>query len=176
MASAVVFARVITLIGATAPAFLATAWPPLAIMLGWFGLLALVCWIARRGESSSMPEQENPSELKPALLFAGLYAVVLVAAAAAKDYFGRKGLYAVAVVSGLTDMDAITLSVTQMVNAQQLPAETGWRLVLVASLSNLVFKAGTVAAIGNRKLAVRVGLLFASAFVGGAVLLMFWPG
>jgi uncharacterized membrane protein (DUF4010 family) len=176
MASAVVFARVLVLIGATAPAFLSTAWPPLAAMLGWFGVLSLICWMARRGESSSMPEQENPSELKPALLFAGLFAVVLVAAAAAKDYFGQSGLYAVAVLSGLTDMDAITLSVTQMVNAQNLPAETGWRLILVASLSNLVFKAGTVAVIGGSKLAIRVTLLFASAFAAGSLLLMFWRG
>src|SRR6185436_20081432 len=50
MASAVVFARVLVLIGATAPAFLSTAWPPLAAMLCWFGVLALVCCIARRGE------------------------------------------------------------------------------------------------------------------------------
>lgn len=174
MASAVVFARVLALIGATAPAFFFIAWPPLVVMLGWFSVLALICWILRRGESSSMPEQENPSELKPALLFAGLFAVVLVATAAAKDYFGQSGLYAVAVLSGLTDMDAITLSVTQMVNAQNLPAETGWRLILVASLSNLVFKAGTVATIGGSKLAIRVTLIFASAFAGGILLLMFW--
>ena len=121
-----------------------------------------------------MPEQENPSELKPALLFAALFAVVLVATAAAKNYFGQSGLYVVAVLSGLTDMDAITLSVTQMVNAQNLPAETGWRLILVASLSNLVFKAGTVATIGGSKLAIRVTLIFASAFAGGSLLLVFW--
>jgi uncharacterized membrane protein (DUF4010 family) len=174
MASAVVFARVLALIGATAPAFLSTAWPPLAVMMGWFGVLAMGCWIARRGGSSSMPEQENPSELKPALLFAGVYAVVLVATAAAKDHFGQNGLYAVAVLSGLTDMDAITLSVTQMVSAQNLSAETGWRLILVASLSNLVFKTGTVAAIGGSKLALRITLLFASAFAGGTLLLIFW--
>jgi uncharacterized membrane protein (DUF4010 family) len=174
MASTVVFVRVLVLIGTTAPAFLSTAWPPLAIMLGCLSVLSVICWMARRGESSSMPAQENPSELKPALLFAALFAVVLVATAAAKDYFGQSGLYVVAVLSGLTDMDAITLSVTQMVNAQNLPAETGWRLILVASLSNLVFKAGTVAVIGGSKLAMRVTLIFASAFAGGSVLLIFW--
>lgn len=175
-ASAIVFVRVLALIGATAPGFLPTAGPPMAAMLGLLGLLALACWFRRRGEPESMPAQENPSELKPALLFAGMYAVVLVAVAAAKDHLGQSGLYAVAVLSGLTDMDAITLSITQLVNGQKLPAETGWRLILAASMSNLIFKAGVVATIGNRKLAMHILLLFAIALAGGALLLAFWPG
>jgi len=175
-ASAIVFVRVLALIGATAPGFLLTAGPPIAAMLGLMGLLALVCWFTRRGESEAMPAQDNPSELKPALYFAGLYAIVLIAVAAAKDHFGQSGLYVVAVLSGLTDMDAITLSITQMVNAQNLPSETGWRLILTASMSNLVFKAGVVAIIGNRKLALRIAIWFAAALAGGAALLIFWPG
>lgn len=175
-ASTIVFVRVLALIGATAPGFLPKAGPPIAAMLGLMGLLALACWFSRRGEPESMPEQENPSELKPALIFAGLYAVVLIAVAAAKDHFGQSGLYVVAVLSGLTDMDAITLSITQLVNSQNLPAETGWRLILTASMSNLVFKAGVVAVIGNRKLALRIAIWFAAALAGGSLLLIFWPG
>ena len=121
-----------------------------------------------------------------AIFAAAIFAVVanalpiltasLIAVAAAKDHFGQSGLYVVAVLSGLTDMDAITLSITQMVNAQNLPSETGWRLILTASMSNLVFKAGVVAIIGNRKLALRIAIWFAAALAGGAALLIFWPG
>ena len=46
-----------------------------------------------------------------------LYAVVLVAVAAARDHFGQGGLYAVAALSGLTDMDAIMLSTTQLIHS-----------------------------------------------------------
>ena len=174
-ASAIVFARVLVLIGATAPVFLQTAGPPICVMLGVMALLALRSWFTSRGISSAMPEQENPSELKPAIFFAVLYGLVLLAVAAAKNYFGDRGLYAVAILSGLTDMDAITLSVTQLVNSQKLPAETGWRLILVASMSNLAFKTATVVAIGDRKLAARIMLLFGLAIGGGAVILAFWP-
>jgi len=59
-------------------------------------------------------------------------ASLIVGVAAAKEYFGSSGLYAVAILSGLADMDAITLSITQLVHGGTLAANTGWRLILVA--------------------------------------------
>lgn len=174
-ASAVVFARVLVLVGATAPGFFRTAALPLVVMFVCVGLLALKTWFGTRAAPEPMPNQENPTELKPAILFAVLFAAVLVAVAAAKDYLGQSGLYVVAVLSGLTDMDAITLSVTQLVNSATLPAETGWRLIVVASMANLGFKAGIVAVVGDRKLARQLAMLFGAAFLGGVAILIFWP-
>jgi uncharacterized membrane protein (DUF4010 family) len=174
-ASAVVFARVLALIGTTAPGFLRAAAPPLCVMLGVTLLLARWSWSSTRASSEPMLPQENPTELKPAILFGVLYAVVLLVVAAARDYFGQSGLFVVAALSGLTDMDAITLSVTQLVSSGQIEPQSGWRVIVVASMSNLVFKAGTVAFIGDRKLARKIALLFAIAFVGGVLLLLFWP-
>ena len=122
-----------------------------------------------------MPEQGNPSELKPAVVFALLFGVILLATAAAKDYFGSEGLYAVAILSGLADMDAITLSVTQMVQAQSLPTDSGWKLILVASLSNLVFKTLVVAALGDRKVFMRIAGAFGIALTVGVAVLLLWP-
>ena len=176
VASAIVFVRLGILIGATAPQFIRAAIVPLAVM---FAVLALLGWwnLRERDETAAaMPEQENPTELKPAIVFGLLYAVVLLAIAAAKEYFGQSGLYAVAVLSGLTDMDAITLSVTQMVNTEQISAGTGWRLIVVASMANLAFKAGTVAVLGERRLFGRVAVSFGIAAAAGAALLAFWPG
>jgi uncharacterized membrane protein (DUF4010 family) len=175
VASAIVFVRLGVLIGATAPQFLPAALVPLVVM---FALLALLGWWNWRGDaagSSSMPEQVNPTELKPAIIFGLLYAGVLLAVAAAREYFGQSGLYVVAVLSGLTDMDAITLSVTQLVNSGQITTGTGWRLILVASMANLAFKAGTVAVLGERRLFWRVAVSFGAAAAAGAALLLFWP-
>ena len=61
-----------------------------------------------RKQTARMPEQKNPAELKPALVFGALYAIVLLAVAVAKEHFGSAGLYIVAIISGLTDLDAIT--------------------------------------------------------------------
>jgi len=165
----------LALIGTTAPGFLRAAAPPLCVMLGVTLLLARWSWSSTRASSEPMLPQENPTELKPAILFGVLYAVVLLVVAVARAYFGQGGLFVVAALSGLTDMDAITLSVTQLVSSGQIEPQSGWRVILVASMSNLVFKAGTVAFIGDRKLARKIALLFAIAFVSGVLLLLFWP-
>jgi uncharacterized membrane protein (DUF4010 family) len=122
-----------------------------------------------------MPAHTNPTELRSALVFGAIFAVVLVAAAAGKAHFDTRGLYVVAALSGLTDVDAITLSTAQMINDGRLDAGVGWRLVLVASLANLIFKGAAVAMLGTRALLVRVLGLFILAFAAGVVILNFWP-
>jgi hypothetical protein len=74
-----------------------------------------------------MPEQKNPAELQAAVIFTIIYAVVLLAVAFAKDYFGAAGLYIVSVFSGLTDMDAITLSTAHLPEAGGVDTATAWR-------------------------------------------------
>ncbi|MCD6052350.1 MAG: rane protein [Verrucomicrobia bacterium] len=175
IASTVVFIRVLILMGTAAPRFFRQAVGPVGAMLGVTLIIAGVAWIMARGEKAAMPEQKNPSELKTALVFAAMYGLVLMGVAAAKEYFGDSGLYVVAILSGLTDMDAITLSVSQLVQQDQIDPRTGWRLVVTAALSNLVFKTGVVAALGNPALLGRISLLFGGAFVGGLAIIFLWP-
>ena len=173
-ASAIVFVRVAILVGVTAPTFLRTAGGPLAGMFVTVAAIGWWNWRRVRGESAALLEQENPSELKPAILFALLYAGILLAVAAVKQFFGEGGLYAVALLSGLTDMDAITLSIAQLVHSAQVAPDTGWRLILVAAMSNLVFKTATVAVLGNRQLLGRVAVSFCIAVGVGLLLLGVW--
>lgn len=176
IASTVVFARVLVLAGVAAPHLLKDVAGPIGTMLGVMTLIAGGVWLFTRGETSSMPEPENPSELKPALVFGALFALVLLGVAAAKERFGTEGLYAVAVLSGLTDMDAITLSAVQMDRAQAMSVSVVWRMILVASLANLVFKLGVVAVLGSRRLLARLAGLFGIASVAGLLILCLWPG
>lgn len=175
IASAVVFVRVLVLVGVAAPPLLASVAGPIGAMLGAMTLIAGGAWLVTRGESSAMPEQENPSELKPAIVFGVLYALVLLGVAVAKERFGTEGLYTVAVLSGLTDMDAITLSAVQLDRAQLSSVSVVWRMILIASLANLVFKLGVVAVLGSRKLLARMAALFGTAFVVGLLILFAWP-
>jgi uncharacterized membrane protein (DUF4010 family) len=121
------------------------------------------------------PAQANPAELVPALVFAGLYALVLLAVAAARDYIGAGGLYGVAVASGLHDLDAITLSTARFVEQGQVEPQLGWRLILAASLSNLVLKGTVAAVLGDPRLWRWLALPYAAALIGGAALLLLWP-
>jgi uncharacterized membrane protein (DUF4010 family) len=175
IASAVVFGRVLVEIGLVAyGSFLALA-PPIAAMLGLAVGLSLAVWLVVRKEEADPPEQENPAELKSAVVFGLLYAGVLLAVAYARDRFGAAGLYAVAGLSGLTDMDAITLSTARLVEGGRLDPADGWRAILIAAMANLVFKAGIVAFLGSRRLLGRIALLFGALLAGSALILWLWP-
>jgi uncharacterized membrane protein (DUF4010 family) len=80
-------------------------------------------------------------------------------------------LYFVAGLSGLTDVDAITLSTSQMVNLNRISADQGWRVIIVATMSNLVFKAFMVAILGQRQLLGRISGPFGLAMAVGLFLL-----
>ncbi len=174
IASAIVFARIILEIATVSPSFLAVAvWPLLIIMLV-IAASAQLLWLRGRRQPDRMPAQTNPSELKPALLFGILYAAVLLAVAFAREHMGNRGLYFVAGLSGLTDVDAITLSTSQMVNLDRVSSSQGWRLIVLATISNLLFKTAMIAFLGHRSLFMRVGPGLGLAVLTGTALLLFW--
>jgi uncharacterized membrane protein (DUF4010 family) len=118
---------------------------------------------------------EPPSSIRSAIVFALLYAVVLFGVAAANEHFGQQGLFGVAAISGLTDMDAITLSMAELVGSGDVEATMGWRLILTGGLANLVFKAGVVAVLGSRRMFGLVALAFGLSIVAGSLLIWLWP-
>jgi uncharacterized membrane protein (DUF4010 family) len=176
VAAAVVYVRVLLEIGVVAPQLLRRSAPPLLAMLGVFALLTVVGWRGSRDGEHETPRPRNPSELRTALLFGALYAVVLLAVAWAKESFGSSGLYTVAGLSGLVDLNAITLSTAQLARAGQVDDDLVWRLVLFASLSNLVFKAVLVGMWGSFGLLRRIAVLWGIALVAGLAILALWPG
>ncbi|QDU61486.1 MgtC family protein [Planctomycetes bacterium Pan216] len=175
IASTIVFGRVVFEIYIVAPHILTRILPPLFAMAGLMATVSAFLYFRVEGESEHLPIEEDPSELKAAVVFGLLYAAVLFAVAAVREHFGNTGLYIVAGLSGLTDMDAITLSTAQLIGEEQLDIDVGWRMILVGALSNLFFKAGAVALLGHRQLLWRVGSAFGVAFLGGILILLFWP-
>lgn len=175
IASCISLMRVLILTGAAAPRSFAMIAPPLAAMCAICCLVAGVMFFVSRKSASEMPEQENPAEFKPAFIFAALYALVLFGVAYAKDHFGERGLFAVAAISGLTDMDAITLSSVQLAESGNVRSSAVWKAILIAAMANFVFKFGVVAALGTRALIVRVGAVFGLAVAAGGSILWLWP-
>jgi uncharacterized membrane protein (DUF4010 family) len=175
LASTVAAARVIVEVGVVAPRTLAQIGPPLGALLAWMIVISIAFVLVARKNDGKMPEQANPAELKSALIFGALYAVVIFATAAAKDYFGDRALYAVAFVSGFVDVDAITLSTAQLAAHGRLEPDTAWRVILIATLSNLVFKTGIATAIGSTRLLARLAIPMGAALAGGIGVLLLWP-
>jgi uncharacterized membrane protein (DUF4010 family) len=175
IASSVVYLRVLLEISAVSMAFLPRAAGPIAVMLALSLLPVSVLWWRVRNYSKKMPEQGNPTELKSAVGFALLYGFVRLTLAAAREYWGDQGLFAVAVLSGLTDMDAITLSTAQMVEQELVDPNRGWRLIITATVANLLFKVGMVAVVGSRRLLALIAGAFAIPVFGGSALILLWP-
>ena len=175
VASTVVFVRVALEVAITAPGVLHSVLPQLGVMTGIMGLVSAAAYLSGRGQGARSPESSDPTDLPAAVGFGLLYAAVLFAVAAARQYFGDRGLYFVAALSGLTDMDAITLSTAGMMEAGRIDLDTGWRMILVGGLSNIVFKGGVVAIVGSRQLLRRIAILFGVSLLGGVALLTLWP-
>jgi len=175
VASSVVFVRVLFEIAIVAPAYLGALGLPVVLMLVAMSALAALAYRAVRQGIADGGDRQPPSDLRAAIVFALLYGAVLFAVSAAKDRFGTGGLYAVAGISGLTDMDAITLSTAQLVRAARLDPGTGWRVILVAGMAKLVFKGVAVLALGPRSLGRRIAVLFLAAVAAGSLLIAFGP-
>ena len=178
LASTVVFFRVALEIALVAPAVLPALLPPLASMTGVMGLICGIFYFRHsRGRGrGGLAEAVEPANMRVAVIFGLLYGIILFAVAAAKEHYGGSGLYLIAGLSGLTDMDAITLSTTQMLKQDRIDLHTGWRMILIGALSNLVFKGAIAAFLGHRRLLRHVALYFGLALVGGVLILLFWPG
>ena len=175
IASCISIARVILEIGAVAAGSFAALAPPLVALLVACCVITGGLWFGSRGGQTEMPAQGNPTEIKAALFFGFIYALVLLGVAFAKDRFGTGGLYAMAMISGLTDMDAITLSTAQLANTGSLPAATAWRAILIGAMANFVFKLGAVAILGPRALTLRVAAAFALVLAAAGCILWLWP-
>jgi uncharacterized membrane protein (DUF4010 family) len=173
--SALMFPRVLLEVGLVNPGLL----PHLSVPLGIAGLTyaagALFFWrLAAKDESpNAEPPLKNPFELGPALRFAVMLAVILFLVEAARRYLGDIGVYLVALLSGLTDVDAITLSLSRGAN-RGLDTEVAVRGIFLAVLSNSLVKAGLIAVIGGKGLALHTFPFIAGGLLAGAaVLLMF---
>lgn len=175
IASAVSYLRVLIEISLIARSNVAEMLPPLVVVLLWVSAIAGFAFVLLRGEKSEMPEASNPAELKSALIFGLLYALITLMVAFVRQWFDSSALYGVAIISGLTDMDAITLSLSRMVETEKLGPGNAWRLILAASLANFVFKGAIAAFLGGGRFALRLAPYFGLALAGGVAILLMWP-
>jgi len=142
MASGIMYLRLVVLVGlfnhelmiTLAPAFLLLA--TVGCSTGWF-------WSRRRdagtGEVKRQFEPKNPLELGAAFLFAILFLAMLVATRLAISHLGQAGVYGLAAVTGVTDVDPFIMSMTQAAGTLT-PLQVAAASVLIAAASNNLVK------------------------------------
>ena len=177
LANLVVLVRLGVLAAVLAPGVLTQLAP---VLLGGLvaGGLGAAYGVRRLQPQGALPPlaMGNPTELRPALGFGLMYAAVLLAAAWLSDWLGTRGLYAVALASGLTDVDPITLSSLRLLNLDKLSVAVVVNVVILAVLANLLFKSALTLVIGGWRMArhaiagmgtVGVGMIAAWAIMRG---------
>ena len=146
----VMFARVLVEVAALNVALLGVLWLPMAASAAVGLAYCIYLYLSQRTDEEGEVAFSNPFELGPAVKFGLLYAVILLVSNAAQTYLGNTGLYLSSIVAGLTDVDAITLSVAELSRtAGGLTLSTASRAIVLAAMSNTVVKGGIVLTSGS---------------------------
>ena len=150
IANLTVLARLSVFALLAAPAMLPTLLPILAC--GFLAGLAVLLMVSTRRNGHApveLPQLDNPAELGSALGFALIYGVVLVLGAWVSAMVGAQGVYAVAAISGLLDVDAITLSSFRLAEMGTLSTVQAGTAIAIALCMNIAFKLGVVRVAGG---------------------------
>ncbi len=90
-----------------------------------------------------------------------------------QDYFGYGGIYLIALVSGFLDVDAITISLATLV-FQGLPIFSAVGGIIIAGLSNTIFKWFVTYWMGKKDLGIQMGKIYGAIILVGIILLFFF--
>ena len=82
--------------------------------------------------------------------YGALFAVIIIVSKVVSFYFADKGIYLVSFLSGLADVDAITISLTQLAK-DGLWLETARNGIVIAALTNIAVKGGIAFWLGGKK-------------------------
>lgn len=184
LATAIMYVRILAVVAIFDIALARILAPPLcALALAGIVICALQYRADRSAEDAAAPGAAhpavsgNPLELGAAAVFAALFVVVSVVSTVAKSHFGISGIYGLAAIVGVTDIDPFVLNLAQ----GSVPGVPGIELaaaILIAASSNNILKAAYAASFaGGKATASSVAALVALAVAGVAiaVAMALWP-
>jgi uncharacterized membrane protein (DUF4010 family) len=162
LACTVMLARVAVLVGAVslpllgslAPWLLLVAVPGIA-----FSLAHRTSFLSGHRAPEGTREVRNPLSLRVAIQFALLYALIVLLVRWAQANFGGAGVYLASFLSGLTDLDAISLSLSQLAGSGGIGLQDATRAILVAAGANSLLKLGLASSLGGPALRAPVSIV-----------------
>lgn len=172
LASCVMFPRVLIEVAVVNPGLVKQVVAPLVAMLiaGVIGFYIL--WrlgrVEKKAEHGGV-ELSNPLRLKTAITFGLVFAFVLVAVEAANEYFGSAGVYLASILTGITDVDSITLSVSNLSLKGLLDERVAAIAIIVATIMNTITKAVMAMVLGTPRLRRLVSRAFGVVVLTGLI-------
>ena len=169
-ASTVMFARVLIAVtvldAAVLPVLAAYVAAPLLVAV----IAVLLSWRSLADAHQPPRTIKNPLQFRAAIEMAVLFQVVLFAVHYVRDAVGESGLMASGFVLGLTDMDALTLSMTRSV-ATGTTIDAAARAIAIGVVANSIMKAAVAATVGSPHFKWHAGAALAAMAAAGALIL-----
>ena len=170
IAGSVTFLRVLVLAAIFQPSLIAPLAVPMGLMaasgLGGAALMRVFDRGKREGDTD-FDNVDNPLSLGVALSFGAILTVVLLVLHYLEAWLGTAGVYAAAALSGVTDVDAITISVARLSGGDVTTAGAATAIFIAAAVNTIV-KGGIAAGLGGKAMGLRVGLVYAAVLAVGA--------
>ncbi len=172
IAATVMFPRALVEVAVVNPALFPHAAVPMLVMT----VVAAVATVAlywRSDESEAIDtEMTNPFRLRSALFFGALFAAVLLVSEYANSFFGAQGIYVTAFLSGLADVDAMTLSLSKLAAEGSVSPDVATTGIVIAAIANTLVKAALTWILGTRRLGRRVTAVLGVAALAGLVVVV----
>lgn len=158
LAGVTMLARVVVLAGLLKPELIAIVlWPAAAAAAVLLMAAAAVLWGGPSGATEHPQLQiKNPFDLGTVLQLAGLIAVILLVAKGVASYAGNAGLFLLAAVSAIADVDALTISMARLAGLQVAAGDAASAILIAASV-NTASKAAIAAFVGGARIGTIVG-------------------
>jgi uncharacterized membrane protein (DUF4010 family) len=153
----IMFVRIVIEVAVINSQLLPLIWPAMAAMGGTSLLYALYLYYSQSAVDEEEMQVTNPFELGPAVKFGLIFALVLLVTRAADLFIGEKGIFLTSFLAGLADVDAITLSISDLTRSGgSISLITGRIGIILAAISNTFSKGMLVFLLSTKKLSLRV--------------------
>ncbi|MDQ3018164.1 MAG: MgtC/SapB family protein [Bacteroidota bacterium] len=170
VASSIMIVRVLVWVAV----FKSTLIPSLIIPFGFIFLVAIgisVYFFIRQSrekiENVELPKGK-PLDLKGALVFGFIYVVITLVVSYANEQFGESGILVSSAIASLSDIDAITISVSKLAG-DSLSVQIALIAILIATVSNTIVKMGIGFWAGSHQLRKYLILGYGAIFAAGVL-------
>ena len=169
MACTIMLARVIIILGFIFPQFIRSLWLPFLILScpGLLYALAVGLFSKKGIQNTEIPNLKNPLGLSIAIKFGLIYGIISILVKVFCNSDLSDELIALSFVSGLTDMDAIALSITNNLKDGLIAVELGSKAIIVAAIANTLLKAGLAMAMGSKQLRQHIAIALGATMLAG---------
>jgi uncharacterized membrane protein (DUF4010 family) len=169
LACSTMFPRIIVEIVVINPALM----PKLIIVMGFMTLagfsFCLVLWKKSREKKVSDVALKNPFSLMPAVKFGLVFALIIFLARVTEVLAGDSGVYIISILTGLSDVDPITLTMSQISRDDPTKMNQATVAITLAAFSNTVMKAGMAFVLGSKKFRKTVLMGFGVIICAGII-------